>query len=624
MSFVNETQQPTRPDSGLRGADAIRDALKTIPTSPGIYRMMNADGDVMYVGKAKNLTNRVGSYAQLTRHNNRVLAMVQQIARIEIITTGSEAEAFLLEAAQIKRLRPRYNILLKDDKSFPYLHLSAHAFPRMEKHRGTQKSGGEYFGPFASVGALNQTMALLQKIFLLRPCADTIFKNRTRPCLQYQIKRCSAPCVNYVSEAEYAAQIKQARDFLQGRHRDVQEQLAAQMQQASDALDFESAAVLRDHIKALTQVQQESALRATGLVDADVIAMARAGQHCVVQVFFFRQGNHFGNQTFHPRTSADDSDGAIMSAFLGQLYQQNTPPGEILVSHTPDDPALLEEALRLRAKAAVSLRQPQRGDKLRLMENATANAQAALAREQQAALADATHRAALQKLFALPYVPERIEVYDNSHSMGKQALGGLIVATPEGFDKRSYRTFAIKDATLSPGDDFGMMREVMRRRFARFNAEGQSAAELKLLVLVDGGAGQLSAVHGVLSELGLADLPLVGVSKGPDRNAGREFFHQVGLSPFQLPPNDPTLHYIQRLRDEAHRFAIGSHRKKRSKALTQSALDDIPGIGAGRKRALLQHFGSRAGVERATLAELQNVTGINKKVAQDIFDFFHG
>lgn len=623
MSFVNETQSPTRPDSGLRGPAAIRDALKTIPGAPGVYRMMNARGDVLYVGKAKHLNNRVGSYASVSRHNNRTLAMVNQIARIEVVTTQSEAEALLLEAAQIKRFRPRYNILLKDDKSFPYLLFSAHAYPRMQKHRGAQ-GAGEYFGPFASVGALNQTMALLQRVFLLRPCADTVFKNRTRPCLQYQIKRCSAPCVQFVTPEQYAEQLARARSFLQGRHREVQEQLVAEMQKASDAMDFESAAVIRDHIRALTQVQQEGALRATGLHDADVIALARRGAKSVVQVFFFRNGAHFGNQSFHPRAEAEASDGEVMEAFLGQFYQGHTPPAEILVNIEPAECALLQEALRLRTTYQVTVRQPQRGDKLALVQNAQANAQAALAREEQEAQAVKQHLASLQKLFALPYLPERVEVYDNSHSMGKQALGGLIVATPDGFDKRSYRTFNIKDLTLAPGDDYGMMREVFRRRFKSFKADGNTAESCKLLVLVDGGAGQLSSVHEVMKELDLLDVPIVGVSKGPDRNAGREFFHQVGLSPFQLPPNDPTLHYIQRLRDEAHRFAIGAHRKKRSKSLTVSALDDIPGIGAGRKRALLQHFGSRAGVERATITELQNVAGISKTVAQNIYDYFHG
>ncbi len=625
MSFTNETQTPSPIVPELIGGEAIRAACKTIPSSPGVYRMMNQAGDVLYVGKAKNLVNRVGSYASVSRLSYRIMSMVNQVVRVEIITTGSEAEAFLLEAAQIKRLKPRYNILLKDDKSFPYLLFSGdHVYPRMQKHRGAQNQKGEYFGPFASVGALNQTMALLQKVFLLRPCADTVFKNRTRPCLQYQIKRCSAPCVGYVSEEEYAAQIGQARDFLKGRHREVQDKLAEQMQEASAGQDYETAAMLRDQIKALTAVQQESALRAAGLSDADVIAMARRGNRTVVQVFFFREGNHFGHQTFHPRASAEDTDAEVMSAFMGQLYQLNTPPKEILVNTLPDETELLEEALKLRAHAAVNIRQPQRGDKLMLMSNAVSNAQAALAREEQQSNAVMQQLTKLKELFDLPYVPERIEVYDNSHIMGTNALGGMIVGTPEGFEKRAYRTFNIKDATITPGDDFGMMREVFRRRFKGFKADGLSAAECKLLVLIDGGVGQLSAVTEVMQELELMDVPFVAVAKGVDRNAGREWFHRNGHEPIQLPVNDPTLHYIQRLRDEAHRFAIGGHRKKRSKSLTQSALDDIPGIGSGRKRALLQHFGSRADVERATIAELQNVKGISKTVAKTIFDYFHG
>ena len=623
MSFVNETQTPSATVPDLIGPEAIRAACKTLPGTPGIYRMINQAGDVVYVGKAKNLFNRVGSYANIGNHNSRTLAMVNQVVRVEVITTGSEAEALLLEAAQVKRFRPRYNILLKDDKSFPYLLFTKGEYPRIQKHRGAHSIPGEYFGPFASVGALNQTMVLLQKIFLLRPCADTVFKNRTRPCLQYQIKRCSAPCVNYISPEEYNAQIDWARDFLKGRHRELQERLAQEMQKASDEMDFESAAMLRDHIKALTAVQQEGAMRAAGLKDADVISLARRGGRSVVQVFFFRDGSHFGNQTFHPRAEAEATDAQVMEAFLGQFYQSHTPPAEILVNVEPTECELLQEALKLRG-GAVAIRMPQRGDKLTLISNATANAQAALAREEQQSTAVMQQLKKLKELFNLDYVPERIEVYDNSHIMGTNALGAMIVATPDGFEKRGYRTFNIKDLTLTPGDDFGMMREVFRRRFKGFKADGLTAKDCKLLVLIDGGVGQLSSVTEVMTELELLDVPLVAVAKGVDRNAGREWFHRNGHEPMQLPLNDPTLHYIQRLRDEAHRFAIGGHRRKRSKSLTQSALDDIPGIGAGRKKALLQHFGSRAGVEKATLTELQNVKGINKTVAKTIFDYFHG
>ncbi len=624
MSFVNETQTPSPSVPTLIGAEAIRVACKTIPNTPGIYRMMNQAGDVVYVGKAKNLVNRVGSYANIGNHNSRTLAMVNQVVRVEVISTGSEAEALLLEAAQVKRFRPRYNILLKDDKSFPYLLFTAGEYPRIQKHRGAHSIAGEYFGPFASVGALNQTMVLLQKIFLLRPCADTVFKNRTRPCLQYQIKRCSAPCVKYITPEDYNAQIDWARGFLKGQHRELQDRLSQEMQKASDAQDFESAAALRDQIRAVTAVQQEGAMRAAGLHDADVIALARRGVRNVVQVFFFRQGSHFGNQTFHPRAEVDATDAEVMSAFIGQFYQGHMPPPEILVNIEPAERELLQEALKIRAESTVTVRTPQRGDKLALMSNAVANAQAALMREEQQSTAVLQQLKKLQQLFGLDYMPERIEVYDNSHIMGTNALGGMIVGTPEGFEKRSYRTFNIKDLTLAPGDDYGMMREVFRRRFKGFKADGLTAKDCKLLVLVDGGAGQLSAVTEVMTELELLDVPVVAISKGPDRNAGREFFHRNGHNPLQLPVNDPTLHYIQRLRDEAHRFAIGGHRRKRSKSLTQSALDDIPGIGAGRKRALLQHFGSRSGVEKATITELQNVTGISKTVAKTIFDYFHG
>jgi excinuclease ABC subunit C len=657
------------------GADAIRAALATMPTAPGIYRMLNIAGDILYIGKAKNLKNRVSNYTQ--PNNYRIMRMVEQVARVDIVTCGSEAEALLLESNLVKRHNPRYNILLKDDKSFPYLFIAAdHPFPRIAKHRGAQTAKGEYFGPFASVNALNQTLALLQRIFLLRPCADSIFANRSRPCLQYQIKRCSAPCVGYVDREQYAAQLTIARDFLRGKHRQVQEHLVGEMQTASAAQDYETAALLRDRIHALTQVQQEQRLNAVGLDDADVIALARHGARSVVQVFFYRQGNHFGHQSFHPRHDAEDADAEVMASFLGLFYQSHTPPPEILVNIEPTEIELIEEALSLSAKQKITLRVPLRGDKRSLVEHASSNADAALSREELERASVRQHLERLRELFALPAAPARIEVYDNSHIMGTHAIGAMIVATPDGFDKRSYRSFNIKDAT--PGDDYGMMREVFRRRFkkvirveSRESSEACSVVPSPLrgglgrgalnevhhleappptspargeallvaspsldsrlstlitpdLVLIDGGAGQLSAVMEVMAELELTDVPLVAIAKGADRNAGREWFFMPGKSPFQLPPNDPALHYLQRLRDEAHRFAIGNHRQRRATSLTTSALDDIPSIGATRKRALLHHFGSRAAVERATLDELQRVTGISQKTAQVIFDYFHG
>ena len=639
------------------GPDAIRAALKTIPHAPGVYRMLDAKGRVLYVGKAKDLAKRVTSYALARDLNTRILRMVSQVSAVEITTTQNEAEALLVEANYIRRYRPHYNILLKDDKSFPYLLLTGdHAYPRLEKHRGAQNKKGDYFGPFASVGALNETMALLQKIFLLRPCADTIFKNRTRPCLQYQIKRCSAPCVKYISEAEYAASIRRAKDFLQGRHRDVQEALAAEMNEASAATDYERAALLRDRIRALTAVQQEQGLRTAGLEDADVIAMARRGARSIMQVFFYRQGSNFGHQSFTPRHEAEATDSEIMAAFLAQFYQAHTPPPEVLVSVIPEQCDLLSEALTLHIGRKVIIRQPLKGDKQTLMSNALTQADAALARAEMEQASIRSNLEKLAELFGLAAVPKRIEVYDNSHIMGTHAVGAYIVATPDGFDKRSYRSFTIKDVATTPGDDYAMMREVFRRRFKAAGARDQwsgvseeervgsaeprsgrgqersdeggasppSEISLPNLVLIDGGLGQLHAVEQALQEINVEGLALVAIAKGADRNAGREWFFMHGREPFQLSINDPLLHYLQRLRDEAHRFAIGKHRKKRSGALTVSALDDIPGIGASRKRALLQHFGSRADVESASLTELEKVSGISKTTARSIYDYFHG
>ena len=672
---------PTPSTTALIGLEALRAALKTVPSTPGIYKMIDGSGKILYIGKAKNLINRVTSYTNINNLNNRIMRMVAQIVTIEIITTKNEAEALLVEASLIKRHMPRYNVLLKDDKSFPYLRIdTTHPFPRIEKHRGSQNKPGEYFGPFANVLALNATMALLQKIFLLRPCADTVYKNRSRPCLQYQIKRCTAPCVGYVSKAQYGEQIAKARDFLKGRGREVQDMLSLEMQAASDAMDYEKAALMRDRIRALTQVQQEQGLRIAGLKDADVIAFARRGDKSVAQVHFYRNGSHFGNQSFYPRHAEDTTDAEVLAGFIGQFYQAHLPPAEILLSasldtegdlvpHASLPPAasgspsatheqsngsnmlVLAEALSMRAEYKVSLWVPQRGDKLTLVTNAQANADASLARLEMERASVANHLLALKELFGLARLPQRIEVYDNSHISGTNAVGAFIVATPEGFDKKSYRTFNIKDALTVAGDDYAMMREVFKRRFKRSasleggltppspqerltpatsgspsatHEQSESSAALPDLILIDGGIGQLHAVEAALAEIGASGLALVAISKGVDRNAGREWFHQPGRAAFQLPINDPTLHYLERLRDEAHRFAIGRHRNKRSKSFTTSSLDDIPGIGGSRKRALLQHFGSRADVETASLAELEKVKGINKAIARSIYDYFHG
>ncbi len=608
------------------GVEVIKEALQTMPTKPGVYRMLNVAGDVLYVGKAKNLKNRVSNYASQRQLTTRILRMVAQTAKLEIVTTASEAEALLLEANMIKSLKPRYNILLRDDKSFPYIAVTMqHDFPRIRKHRGAQKKGEAYFGPFASAGAVNASIATLQKAFLLRPCSDSIFKNRTRPCLQYQIKRCSAPCVDYISKADYAELVREATDFLHGKSRGIQERLVKEMEDASAAMDYEKAAALRDRIRALTRVQQEQKLRVAGIGDADVMALIHGNEVSCVQVFFFRGGNHFGHQSYFPRHAKDAEPAEIMAAFIGQFYQRHTPPKEIILNTEPQEQAVLEEALSLRTPYKVQIHLPQRGDKKDVITQAETNAKVALERHITARASDAKLLEMLAETFGMDAAPQRIEVYDNSHIMGSHALGAMIAATPDGFDSSGYRRFNIKDFETEPGDDYAMMREVFTRRFSRLQKEDpdHTREHWPDLVLIDGGLGQLGIVRGVMEELGIADITLVAIAKGPDRNAGREQFFMPEREPFQLPPGDSSLHYLQRLRDEAHRYAIGSHRNKRSKSLQKSELDDIPNVGATRKRALLQHFGSKSGVEQATLAELQNVEGISKTVAKTIYDYFH-
>ncbi len=605
----------------LIGAEAIKAALANMPAKPGIYRMMNDAGDILYIGKAKHLPNRVGSYANISNLTNRIMRMVAQVSRVEITVTASEAEALLLEATLVKQHQPRYNVLLKDDKSFPYIMLTGdHAFARLKKHRGAQKEKGQYFGPFASAGAVNQALTVLEKAFLLRNCSDSIFKGRTRPCLQYQIKRCTAPCVGYVSEAEYAEQVKMASDFLRGKSYAIQEKLEGDMQAASDAMEYEKAAALRDRIRALSRVQSDQKLHSTGVNEADVIALAREGAASVIQVYLFRAGQHFGHQTYHPRHDAETPDSEILASFLGQFYQNHTPPSEILLSAELEDETTLADALSMRAGRRVSVGVPQRGDKRSLIDRVKTGAGEALKLYMSTREQVAKHHESIGKLFALKASPQRIEVYDNSHVMGAHPVGGMIVATPDGFDKKSYRTFNMKDAGTAPGDDYGMMRHMLMRRLKRVS--GDDGTSMPDLLLIDGGAGQLGVVSEVLAQAGL-NIPVVGVAKGEDRNAGREWFYMPGNQPFQLPENDATLHYIQRLRDEAHRFAISAHRGRRSKALTVSALDDIPGIGSVRKRALLTRFGSRAGVEGASIGELATVPGISQKTAEAIYDYFH-
>ncbi len=598
----------------MSGPDIIREYLKDMPTSSGVYRMLDEEGNVLYVGKAKNLKNRVGSYVSTSGLSTRIMRMVAQTATMEIVTTSSEAEALLLESNLIKKLKPHYNILLRDDKSFPLILLSSdHDFPQITKHRGSRDRKGTYFGPFASVGAVNETITILQKTFLLRPCSDEYFKSRKRPCLQYQIKRCSAPCVGYIGKEEYAKLVRQARLFLQGKSRDIQEEIAKEMQHESLNQNYEKAAILRDRIAALTRVQQEQGIIATSLRDADVIALYREGEHSCIQVFFFRNGQNFGNKSYFPSHPADSSDAEILSAFIGQFYITQTPPDTMLVSHEIPDFTILEEAFKTK------IQHPERGEKKVIMERALINAKEALLRQISEHATNLSLLKKLAELFGMPEPPERIEVYDNSHISGSHMVGAMICASSRGFEKKHYRRFNIRRTELTPGDDYAMLREVLTRRFKRLQKEGQPFPDL---VLIDGGESQLKVATQVFTILGIENLAYAAIAKGVDRNAGREWLHLPGRGPFQLPPNDPVLHYLERLRDEAHRFAIGSHRIKRERAIRESVLDQIPAIGATRKRALLRHFGSSKAVEAATLAELMKVEGISRKVAEKIYNFF--
>lgn len=611
------------------GPEIIRQYLKQMPASPGVYRMLDDKNNVLYVGKARNLKNRVSNYVNSGGLSQRIARMVSLTASMEIVTTHTEAEALLLEANLIKRLSPRYNILLRDDKSFPYVLITdEHDYPRIVKHRGEQKPPGDYYGPFASTGAVNETLAVLQKAFLLRPCADTVFAGRTRPCLQYQIKRCSAPCVGKIDKESYHALVEQARAFMKGKSRDIQDAMLKAMQAASEAMEYEKAAGLRDRIKALTRVQQEQRLQSSAVGDADVIGLHRIGGKTCVQVFFFRAGQNFGNKAYYPSHSEESATEEVLSAFIGQLYQRHVPPKQLLLSHPVEHQALLEEALSLRTGYTVKLHIPQRGDKLQVIQQVVRNAQEALERHMSQQAGQQELLEGVAKLFGMDRIPQRIEVYDNSHLMGRHALGAMIVAGPEGFIKNAYRKFTIKEdgVKLTGGDDYAMMREVLTRRFTRLQKEDpdhENGGQWPDLVLIDGGAGQLRVAVEVFEELGIQDVTCVGIAKGVDRNAGREWFHMPGITPFQLPPHDAVLHYLQRLRDESHRFVIGSHRAKRSQAIKKSELDGVPGIGALRKKALLHHFGSAKAVSAAGLAELENVPGINKKTALAVYNYFH-
>jgi len=641
-----------------RGSAAIAAALKTLPDSPGVYRMLDAKGEVLYVGKAKDLKKRVASYTQMPRLSYRIQRMVAETASLEVVTTHTEVEALLLESNLIKRHAPRYNVLLRDDKSFPYILLTGdHAWPQITKYRGARSRAGEYFGPFASAGAVNQTLAALERAFLLRSCADTVFASRSRPCLLFQIRRCSGPCVGKIDAAGYAELVAEARAFLSGRSREVQRRLAGLMQEAATALDYESAAIYRDRIKALTQIQAKQDINVAGVDHADVIAAHQAGGETCVQVFFFRAGRNYGNRAYFPRHEKTLGVEEVLAAFIGQFYENKPPPALVLLSHRVPEQGLIAEALAVRAGRRVELAAPRRGAKRKMVEHALANAQAALGRRLAESSTQRQLLEALAAALALDAPPQRIEVYDNSHIMGTNAVGAMVVAGPEGFIKGAYRKFNIKTAAapgelpaaavpaagataseapaapaapvapaqIAAGDDYGMMREVLTRRFARALKEDpeRNRGQWPDLLLIDGGLGQLNAALAVLADLGVGDVALAAIAKGPERNAGRERIFLPGRPPLSLAPRDPVLYFLQRLRDEAHRFAIGTHRARRAKSALQSRLDEVPGIGAKRKRALLHHFGSAQSVSRAGLADLAAVAGISTAVAKKVYDHFH-
>jgi excinuclease ABC subunit C len=608
----------------MAGVEVIEAALQTMPLSPGVYRMLDASGDALYVGKARALRKRVTAYTQPARLPERLRRMVADTASMEIVTTHTEAEALLLEANLIKRLKPRYNIVLRDDKSYPWLMLTEdHPYPQVTKHRGAHTRKGSYYGPFASAWAVNQTVTAMQRVFLLRSCADTVFANRSRPCLLHQIRRCSAPCVGRISEADYGDLVQQARAFMAGRASAVQQKLAVEMEDASERMEYERAAALRDRIRGLTHVQGTGVINPASVADADVVAGWQIGGQTCVQVFFIRGGHNNGNRAFFPNHAKADECPEVLAAFIAQFYDDKPPPPLLLLNHDLPETALIEEALTLKGGKRVQIAVPARGEKRNVVLHAETNAREALERRMAESAGQAKLLDAVAELFNLPSAPERIEVYDNSHIMGTSAYGVMVVAGPEGWMKNSYRKYAIR-GPITPGDDFAMMREVLDRRFAKAQKEGgREAGNWPDLVLIDGGAGQLSAAQGVLDNLGVTDVLLVAIAKGPDRDAGREWFHTAGRPAFQLPPRDPVLYYLQRLRDEAHRFAISTHRAGRSKKLVTSELDEIDGIGASRKRALLNHFGSARGVKQAGLTDLEAAPGINKSTAAKVYAFFH-
>ena len=623
------------------GAAVIADYLPRLPNAPGVYRMFDAAGEVLYVGKAANLKKRVAAYTKTLGHTGRIARMIANTSSMEFVQTASEVEALLLEANLIKRLKPRYNVTLRDDKTFPHILVTGdHDAPQIIKHRGAKSRKGDYFGPFASAGAVNRTLNTLQRAFLLRSCSDSVFVSRTRPCLLFQIKRCSAPCVGKVEKPDYAHLVEQARDFLQGKSDQVRGELSKEMESAAEALDFEKAARLRDRIRALAHIQLNQVINPDTIDEADLFAAHQEGGQTCIQVFFFRSGQNWGNRPYFPRHDKSVEIAEVLDSFLAQFYDERDPPKLLLISHDVPGRALLEEALSVKAERRVEVLQPQRGEKREVMAQAVMNARESLARRMAESASQLRLLEGVAEVFNLPASPERIEVYDNSHIQGTNAIGAFIVAGPDGFVKNQYRKFNIKNAELTPGDDYGMMREVLTRRFTRLMKEQEPKADAPVfdeknedddgarrgfpdLVLIDGGLGQLNAVREVFAELGVTGVPVAAIAKGPDRDAGRERFFMEGRPPFSLEPKNPVLFFLQRLRDEAHRFAIGTHRAKRAQTITASPLDEIDGIGPGRKRALLNHFGSGRAVTRAGLADLEAVTGISRAMAKKIYDHFH-
>ena len=610
----------------MTGHARIQAYLRTLDGSPGVYRMLDAESRVLYVGKARNLKARVSSYARPSGHSRRIERMISETASMMFLTTRTETEALLLEQNLIKQLKPRYNVLLRDDKSFPNILIpTEHPFPMIRKHRGAKSTKGAYFGPFASAGAVNRTLNQLQKVFLLRNCTDSTFDARTRPCLLHQIKRCSAPCVGKISAEDYAVTVADAKRFLQGKTTKVQAKLAGEMQEASDAMEFERAAALRDRIKALTIVQSSQGINPQGVEEADIIGLHMEGGQACVQVFFIRANQNWGNMDFYPRTGGTESPAEVLQAFIAQFYDTKDPARALILSHDIEDKDLMAEALAGKLGRKVEILIPQRGEKAELVSGAVRNARESLGRKMSESAAQAKLLKGLAEAFDLPSPPARVEIYDNSHIQGTDAVGAMVVAGPEGFLKSQYRKYNIRGDSLTPGDDFGMMKEVLTRRFQRLLKEDpdRQSDTWPDLLLIDGGAGQVSAVAQIMGDLGVEDVPFIGVAKGIDRDAGKEEFHRPGgLRPFALRHNDPVLYFVQRMRDEAHRFAIGTHRAKRSKSVSRNPLDDIAGVGATRKRALLAHFGSAKAVSRANLSDLEAVDGVSKALAQKIYDHF--